>query len=100
MWLPIEAGARLRLGLADIQETLDQVSGFRNKPVGRVRLLVSPARSNHARTETVGNVDFYLDLLFYHRALRRLVAIDLKLGQFEPAHKGQNGTESPMAGQT
>ena len=26
---------------------------------------------------TVGNEDFYLDLLFYHRVLRRLVAIDL-----------------------
>ena len=38
---------------------------------------------------TVGNEDFYLDLLFYHRALRRLVAIELKLGRFEPAHKGQ-----------
>jgi predicted nuclease of restriction endonuclease-like (RecB) superfamily len=33
--------------------------------------------------------DFYLDLLFYHRKLRRLVAIELKLGPFEAAHKGQ-----------
>lgn len=33
--------------------------------------------------------DFYLDLLFYHRRLRRLVAIDLKLGKFEPADIGQ-----------
>ena len=33
--------------------------------------------------------DFYLDLLFYHRKLRRLVAIDLKLGKFTPAYKGQ-----------
>lgn len=33
--------------------------------------------------------DFYLDLLFYHRKLRRLVAIELKLGEFKPAHKGQ-----------
>jgi predicted nuclease of restriction endonuclease-like (RecB) superfamily len=33
--------------------------------------------------------DFYLDLLFYHRKLRRLVAIDLKLGRFEAADKGQ-----------
>ncbi|MFO0824913.1 MAG: YhcG family protein [Gemmataceae bacterium] len=33
--------------------------------------------------------DFYLDLLFYHRKLRRLVAIDLKLGKFEAADKGQ-----------
>lgn len=41
------------------------------------------------RRITVGNDDFYLDLLFYHRALRRLVAIDLKLGQFQPKDKGQ-----------
>jgi predicted nuclease of restriction endonuclease-like (RecB) superfamily len=33
--------------------------------------------------------DFYLDLLFYHRKLKRLVAIELKLGKFEAAHKGQ-----------
>ncbi len=33
--------------------------------------------------------DFYLDLLFYHRKLKRLVAIELKLGKFKAAHKGQ-----------
>ena len=33
--------------------------------------------------------DFYLDLLFFHRRLRRLVAIELKLGHFKAAHKGQ-----------
>lgn len=33
--------------------------------------------------------DFYIDLLFYHRRLRRLVAIDLKLGKFAPADVGQ-----------
>jgi predicted nuclease of restriction endonuclease-like (RecB) superfamily len=33
--------------------------------------------------------DFYLDLLFYHRTLKRLVAIELKLGKFEAQHKGQ-----------
>ena len=32
--------------------------------------------------------DFYLDLLFYNRKLKRLVAIELKLGKFEAAHKG------------
>ena len=37
----------------------------------------------------VDNDDYYLDLLFYHRGLRRLVAIDLKLGDFRPADKGQ-----------
>jgi predicted nuclease of restriction endonuclease-like (RecB) superfamily len=33
--------------------------------------------------------DRYLDLLFFHRGLKRLVAIELKLGVFEPSHKGQ-----------
>ncbi|CAA6691428.1 MULTISPECIES: YhcG family protein [unclassified Lentimonas] len=33
--------------------------------------------------------DFYIDLLFYHRALKRLIAIDLKLGDFQAKDKGQ-----------
>ena len=37
----------------------------------------------------VGSDDFYLDLLFYHRHLRRLIAVELKLEPFAPAHKGQ-----------
>ena len=59
---------------------------------------------------SVGADDFYLDLLFYHRHLRRLVAVELKLEKFQPAHKGQmelylrwldkydraNGEESPI----
>ncbi len=38
---------------------------------------------------TVDATDYYIDLLFYHRGLRRLVAIDLKLGKFKPEHEGQ-----------
>lgn len=38
---------------------------------------------------SVGNDDFYLDLLFYSRPLRRLIAVELKLGRFKPSHKGQ-----------
>jgi len=37
----------------------------------------------------IDNDDHYLDLLFYHRGLRRLVAIDLKLRDFQPGDKGQ-----------
>lgn len=37
----------------------------------------------------IDHKDYYLDLLFYHRKLRRLVAIELKLGDFEAADKGQ-----------
>jgi predicted nuclease of restriction endonuclease-like (RecB) superfamily len=38
---------------------------------------------------TVDGEDYYLDLLFYHRKLRRLVAIELKLGKFKASDKGQ-----------
>ena len=38
---------------------------------------------------TVDDKDFHLDLLFFHRGLKRLVAIELKLGDFRPGHKGQ-----------
>jgi predicted nuclease of restriction endonuclease-like (RecB) superfamily len=38
---------------------------------------------------TVDAVDYRIDLLFFHRGLKRLVAIDLKLGKFKPEHEGQ-----------
>ena len=55
--------------------------------------------------------DYYIDLLFYHRKLKRLVIIELKLGEFKPEYKGQvelylrwldkyekaEGEESPLA---
>lgn len=37
----------------------------------------------------VGNQDFYIDLLFYHRALSCLVPVELKIGKFKPEHIGQ-----------
>ncbi len=38
---------------------------------------------------TIDNRDYYLDLLFYHRKLKSLIVIELKLGEFEASHKGQ-----------
>ena len=38
---------------------------------------------------TIGDRDYYIDLLFYHRKLKRLVLIELKLGEFKPEYKGQ-----------
>lgn len=38
---------------------------------------------------TLDGDDYYLDLLFYHRRLRRLVAIELKIGVFKPSDSGQ-----------
>jgi len=38
---------------------------------------------------TIDDEDYYIDLLFYHRKMRRLVAVELKLDKFKPEHKGQ-----------
>jgi len=38
---------------------------------------------------TIDNRDYYIDLLFYHRQLKSLVAIDLKIGEFDAAFKGE-----------
>ncbi len=38
---------------------------------------------------SVGKDDFHLDLLFFHRHLRRLIAVELKLESFQPDHVGQ-----------
>lgn len=38
---------------------------------------------------SIDGIDYYVDLLFYHRKLNRLVAIDLKLGKFKAEYKGQ-----------
>jgi predicted nuclease of restriction endonuclease-like (RecB) superfamily len=38
---------------------------------------------------TINDKDYYIDLLFYHRKLHRLVVVELKLGEFLPEYKGQ-----------
>lgn len=38
---------------------------------------------------SIDSIDYHLDLLFYHRKLKRLIAIDLKLGKFKPKYKSQ-----------
>jgi predicted nuclease of restriction endonuclease-like (RecB) superfamily len=38
---------------------------------------------------SIGADDYYLDLLFFHRSLRALVAVELKLGRFDARDKGQ-----------
>ncbi len=62
--------------------------------VGRVQEFILEMGSGFAFLErqkriSVDDTDYYLDVLFYHRKLRRLVAIDLKLGKFKPEQKGQ-----------
>lgn len=44
------------------------------------------ARQKHF---VLDNKDYFMDLLFYHRTLKRLVLIELKLGEFKPEYKGQ-----------
>lgn len=44
------------------------------------------ARQKHI---TIDNRDYYIDLQFYHRRLKCLVVIDLKIGEFEAGFKGQ-----------
>lgn len=38
---------------------------------------------------TVGNEDYKVDLLFYHRLLKCLVAVELKIGKFKPEYVGK-----------
>ena len=38
---------------------------------------------------SIGNDDYYIDLLFFHRSLKRIIALELKLGKFQAADKGQ-----------
>ena len=38
---------------------------------------------------SIDHEDYYIDLLMYHRGLKRLIAIELKLGKFTASHKGQ-----------
>lgn len=44
--------------------------------------------SNQHRLE-VGGQEYFIDLLLFHRRLRCLVAIELKIGEFKPEHKGK-----------
>jgi predicted nuclease of restriction endonuclease-like (RecB) superfamily len=44
---------------------------------------------NRQKRILIGGNDYYIDLLFYHRKLRRLVLIELKLGEFKAEYKGQ-----------
>lgn len=78
------------LGLADTYSERD-VEAAILRELERFLLELGTDFSFIARQKriTVDQEDYYLDLLFYHRGLRRLVAIDLKLDRFKAADKGQ-----------
>jgi predicted nuclease of restriction endonuclease-like (RecB) superfamily len=78
------------LGLKDTYAEKDiEIAILREMESFILELGVGFAFLERQKRITVGNADYYLDLLFYHRPLRRLVAIELKLGEFKPGDKGQ-----------
>ena len=78
------------LGLADTYSEQDLEAAIL-RDLERFLLELGAGFTFVARQKRIstGKKDYYLDLLFYHRLMRRLVAIELKLGAFEPSHKGQ-----------
>lgn len=78
------------LGLKDTYAEKDlEAAILREMEAFILELGVGFAFMERQKRITVDGDDYYLDLLFYHRRLRRLVAIELKLGDFKPADKGQ-----------
>jgi len=78
------------LGLKDTYSESDLESAILRE-VGQFILEIGTGFAFLARQKriVIDGKDFYIDLLFFHRRLRRLVAIGLKLGAFEAADKGQ-----------
>lgn len=78
------------LGLADTYSERDlEAALLREIERFLLELGVGFAFVERQKRITVDGDDYYLDLLFFHRRMRRLVAIELKLGAFKPADKGQ-----------
>ena len=78
------------LGLSDVFSEKDLESAI----IAQMQQFINEMGTDFAflarqKRITVDSTDYYIDLLFYHRTLRRLVAIDLKLGKFKPEHEGQ-----------
>ena len=78
------------LGLRDTYAEKDlEAAILREMEAFILELGVGFAFMERQKRITVDGDDYYLDLLFFHRGLQRLVAIELKLGDFKPADKGQ-----------
>jgi len=78
------------LGLADTYSEKDlEVAILREMERFILELGAGFAFVARQKRLVIDSKDFYIDLLFYHRKLRRLVAIDLKLRAFQAADKGQ-----------
>lgn len=78
------------LGLADTYSERDlEAAILRDIQQFILELGAGFAFIDRQKRVVIDGEDFYLDLLFYHRRLRRLIAIDLKIGKFTAADKGQ-----------
>ncbi|MBF8276146.1 MAG: hypothetical protein HW390_1219 [Candidatus Brocadiaceae bacterium] len=78
------------LGLKDTYQEKDlETAVLREMESFILELGVGFAFLDRQKRITIDGTDYYIDLLFYHRHLQRLVVIELKLGEFMPAHKGQ-----------
>ncbi|MCX6872667.1 MAG: PDDEXK nuclease domain-containing protein [Verrucomicrobia bacterium] len=78
------------LGLADTYSEADLEAAILRE-IERFLLELGAGFAFVARQKriTLDGDDYYIDLLFYHRPLRRLVVIELKLGEFKPSDSGQ-----------
>ena len=78
------------LGLPDVFSEKDLENSILNQLLEFIKELGSDFTCvDRQKRITVDSEDYFIDLLFFHRGLRRLVAIDLKLGKFKPAYEGQ-----------
>jgi len=78
------------LGLKDTYSEKDLESAI----IAELQRFISELGSDFAflarqKRLMIDNRDYYIDLLFYHRRLKCLIAIDLKIGEFDAANKGE-----------
>jgi len=78
------------LGLSDAYSEKDLETSIIVELEGFIREMGSDfAFMARQKRITIDNRDYYIDLLFFHRRLKCMIAIDLKLGEFEAGFKGQ-----------
>ena len=65
------------------------VSDLHGESMAFIHMIKNASFVERQKRMIIDGEDYYLDLLFYHRKLRRLIAIDLKLGSFKAQYKGQ-----------
>ncbi|WP_294608538.1 PDDEXK nuclease domain-containing protein [uncultured Bacteroides sp.] len=78
------------LGLPDVFSEHDLESAILSQIQAFIKELGSDfSFVDRQKRITVDSVDYYIDLLFFHRGLRRMVVIELKLGKLKPEYEGQ-----------